>query len=98
MAVMMPRQSWTDERLDHFERSVNERFDRVDERFDRVDERFDRVDERFRQIDGRLERIEDDLHEVRNMVMGVQRTMAQGFIALCTVMAGGFAALAGIVG
>jgi archaellum component FlaC len=88
---MMPRQSWTDERLDHFEKSVNERFDRVDERFDRVDER-------FKQVEDRLERIEDDLHEVRNMVMGVQRTMVQGFIALCTVMAGGFAALAGIVG
>jgi archaellum component FlaC len=84
MTVMMPRQSWTDERLDHFEKSVNERFDRVDERLKRVE--------------GRLERIEDDLHEVRNMVMGVQRTMAQGFIALCTVMAGGFAALAGLVG
>ena len=30
MAVMMPRQNWTDERLDHFEKRVDERFDRID--------------------------------------------------------------------
>jgi len=34
---MMPRERWTDERLDHFEKRVDERFDQVDERLDRLD-------------------------------------------------------------
>ena len=80
MAVMMPRQNWTDERLDHFGKRVDERFDRVDERFDRVDERFatfkKEVDERFsyfesevklrfEQVDERLDRIEGETKEIR---------------------------------
>jgi hypothetical protein len=31
MVVMTPRETWTDERLDHFEKRVEERFDRIDE-------------------------------------------------------------------
>lgn len=30
MAVMVPRESWTDKRLDDFRENVNQRFDRVD--------------------------------------------------------------------
>lgn len=37
MAVMLPRERWTDERLDQFEKRVDERFDAVDERLDIVD-------------------------------------------------------------
>jgi tetrahydromethanopterin S-methyltransferase subunit G len=37
MAVMMPRQNWTDERLDHFERRVEERFEHIEKRLDRMD-------------------------------------------------------------
>jgi len=37
MAVMMPRETWTDQRLDEFKENVNQRFDAVDQRFDRVD-------------------------------------------------------------
>jgi hypothetical protein len=36
MAVMV-RESWTDERLDDFKESVNQRFDQVDRRFDLVE-------------------------------------------------------------
>lgn len=66
---MMPRENWTDERLDYFERGVNERFDgikvevarlekRMDERFDRVDERFKQVDAEFDRIDKRFEQVD----------------------------------------
>jgi hypothetical protein len=37
MVVMTPRQTWTDERLDEFKASVNQRFDQVDKRFDQVE-------------------------------------------------------------
>jgi tetrahydromethanopterin S-methyltransferase subunit G len=37
MAVMLPRERWTDQRLDDFEKRVDERFDRVDKRFDRIE-------------------------------------------------------------
>ena len=37
MVVMTPRETWTDERLDDFKASVNQRFDEVDKRFDRID-------------------------------------------------------------
>jgi hypothetical protein len=77
MAVMMPRQQWTDERLDHFEKRVEERFDQIDERLDRMDA---------------------DIRELRVAVMGVQRVMLQGFIAICTVMVAGFTAIAGGIG
>jgi len=80
----MPRERWTDERLDHFEK--------------RVDERFDRVDERFDQIDDRLDHMDADIRELRVAVTGVQRAMLQGFVAICTVMVAGFAAIAGGIG
>jgi len=34
---MMPRETWTDARLDEFAKRIDERFDRVDERFERVE-------------------------------------------------------------
>ena len=34
---MTPRQTWTDERLDEFKASVNQRFDEVDKRLDWMD-------------------------------------------------------------
>jgi hypothetical protein len=37
MVVMTPRETWTDERLDEFKASVNQRFDEVDKRLDRID-------------------------------------------------------------
>jgi hypothetical protein len=38
MAVMLPRESRTDDRLDQFEKRVEERFDAVDKRLDLIDE------------------------------------------------------------
>lgn len=34
---MVPRESWTDDRLDDFRENVNQRFDEVDKRLDRVE-------------------------------------------------------------
>jgi hypothetical protein len=38
------RDSWTDERLDNLNGSMNERFDQVDDRFEQIDSRFAQVD------------------------------------------------------
>jgi tetrahydromethanopterin S-methyltransferase subunit G len=59
MAVMAPRESWTDERLYEFAKRMDERFDDVDRRFDetnqRMDERFAEVNRRLDQVDRRME-------------------------------------------
>lgn len=88
---MMPRQSWTDERLDHFEKRVDERFDRVDERFKQVDERFDhferRVDERFDQMDKWVDLMNADIRELRQAMNQLNRTMSIGFVSLAVLIA-----------
>ena len=86
MAVMMPRETWTDGRLDEFEKRMDERFDRVDERFDRVDERFEWVDKRFDAVDKRFDSIEADIREIR-----------YGLIVLAGIMITGFLTLAGLI-
>jgi hypothetical protein len=56
MAVM-PRESWTDERLDDFRGEVNRRFDVVDKRLDETNQR---MEEGFARINDRL----DGLHRL----------------------------------
>ena len=58
------RESWTDERLDHFRERVEQRFDAVDRRFDEVDRRFDEVDRRFEAVDRRFDKVEVRLERV----------------------------------
>jgi archaellum component FlaC len=60
MAVM-PREKWTDERLDDLNAKVDVGFASVDKRFDKVDKRFDKVDKRFDAVDARFEKVEDKI-------------------------------------
>ena len=80
---MTPRQTWTDERLDHFEKRVDERFDRVDERFDNFEKS---VDERFAEVNKRLDRMEADIRELRQVVAGMSESMNRNFIALAMLV------------
>jgi archaellum component FlaC len=89
MVVMAPRQTWTDERLDEFKASVNQRFDEVDKRFDQVDKRLDGIDADIRELRG-------DIKQIRESMEAMQRTMVQGAIGICGVMITGFVALAGL--
>jgi uncharacterized protein YhaN len=77
--AVMPREEWTDQRIE-------KAFDRVDfdirallaemkEGFEQVDKRFDQVDKRFDQIDKRFERVDDKFD-------AVQRNMTTWAIAL----------------
>jgi hypothetical protein len=50
MAVMVPRENWTDQRLDDFKENVNQRFDAIDRRFEAVDRRFDSIDGELRGL------------------------------------------------
>jgi hypothetical protein len=51
MAVMVPRENWTDQRLDDLNKKVDDGFGRMDRRFEnleaRMDTRFESMEERF---------------------------------------------------
>jgi len=69
---MTARETWTDERLDEFKASVNQRFDEVDKRFD--------------QIDKRLDGIEADIRELRQAMTRMSESMNRNFIALAMLV------------
>jgi hypothetical protein len=58
MAVMMPREKWTDERLDDLNKKVDDGFARVDsdirELRSEMNARFEAVNVRFDALNGRL--------------------------------------------
>ncbi|HEY3436023.1 MAG TPA: prefoldin domain-containing protein [Solirubrobacterales bacterium] len=57
MAVMLPRETWTDKRLD--------------ERFDRIDERFDEIDKRLERIEGQISELRQTVSQMqRTMTTG----------------------------
>ena len=86
--VVMPREKWTDERLDKaFGRidgdlrelrvEMRKGFEQIDKRFEEMDRRFDQVDKRFEQMDRRFEVMDARFD-------AVQRNMLAGFIAAFT--------------
>ena len=85
------RESWTDERLDHFRARVDERFDRVDERFDEVDRRFGRVEFEMREM-------RTEIGGINARLDSMQRTMVYGVIALTAAIITGFGVMAGLLG
>lgn len=73
---MMPRESWTDQRLDDFKENVNQRFDAVDRRFDSVD-----AD--IRELRGEVKSMQ------RTMIYGfvtMSGIMATGFLTLASLI------------
>jgi tetrahydromethanopterin S-methyltransferase subunit G len=50
MAVMMPREKWTDDRLDDLNQKVDDGFKKVDGRFDKVDARFNHLDKKIDRL------------------------------------------------
>lgn len=101
----MARENWTDDRLDHLSERMDERFDKVDAEmkagFARVEAetnlRFQLVDQRFDQVDKEFALVREDVRELRVAVTGMQRTMTQSVVAICTIMTTGFATLIGLV-
>jgi hypothetical protein len=94
MAVMMPRERWTDERLDKaFDRvdgdirelrvEMRQGFERIDKRFDQIDKRFEKVDDKFDAMQSEMNagfaRIDEKFDRKFD---SLQRTMIIGFVTL----------------
>ena len=86
----MPRERWTDERLDEaFDRldsdirelrvEMRQGFERIDKRFDQIDKRFERIDKRFERVDDKFDAMQS---EMNLRFESVQRTMMMGFVTL----------------
>jgi DNA anti-recombination protein RmuC len=88
------RESWTDERLDDLNATVDRGFARVDERFQRVDERFDKVDERFERVNEEFKAVRLEMKEGFEAING---RMVQAVVAVCVGMLAGFGGLAGLI-
>jgi tetrahydromethanopterin S-methyltransferase subunit G len=58
MAVMMPRERWTDERLDELNKKVDTGFRDVGARFDRLE---GRMDTQFAELNQRFDRMQHTL-------------------------------------
>jgi tetrahydromethanopterin S-methyltransferase subunit G len=55
MAVMMTRETWTDQRLDDLNKKVDDGFAGVDARFDRLETR---MDKQFSELNQRFDRMQ----------------------------------------
>lgn len=82
MVVMTPRETWTDERLNHFEK-------RVDERFNEVDRRLEGIEGSIRELRAAIKSLHDDN-------MATNRVMMQGFITISGAIVAGCVAIAGV--
>lgn len=77
MAVM-PRETWTDERLDDFRGEVNRRFDEVDRRFDETNQR---MDAGFSEMRKEIHRLHDRMDAMNARFDAMQRAlMTIGFV------------------
>ena len=83
MAVMMPRETWTDQRLDDLNKKVDDGFEKVDRRFAEAKaetaERFDRLETQMKQMEGRFHNL--------NM------TLIGGFFVMIAAFIGGIASI-----
>jgi tetrahydromethanopterin S-methyltransferase subunit G len=106
MAVMVPRETVIEHRLDALEKKIDEgfaaskaemkkRFGDVDGRFGDVDRRFGEVDRRFGEVDRRFGEVNARLDEVNERLMRLE----DGFFALNrNLNAGLFVIVATLIG
>jgi chromosome segregation ATPase len=91
--VVMPRESWTDERLDDFRGEVNRRFDEVGARFDETNQRIDESNRRMEagfaemrrelgQVNQRLDALNDRLDGVQQMTTRIMAGLVFGLLAV----------------
>jgi hypothetical protein len=96
MAVMVPRETVTEHRLDVLEKKVDEGFARLDKKIDdglarvdkRIDEGFAAVDKRFKQIDERFGRLEDRMMRLEDGFFALNRTLSIGAITIVAALVG----------
>src|SRR5690349_25121972 len=76
MAVMMPREKWTDDRLDDLNKNVEDGFARLDKK---VDDGFARLD---KKMDDGFAWVDKDVRELRNDMNSRFNILASRFEAL----------------
>lgn len=82
MAVV-PRESWTDERLDDFREEVNRRFDEANNRLDRrIDETNQRMEEGFAVMRAEFQRLNDRLDALYHLMFRGMIAFGVGIIAV----------------
>jgi len=74
MAVMLPREKWTDERLDNRNQEVDTSLARIEVKLDEHSANFDRIDK--------------DIRELRDEIRGMNRTLFAGFLAVFAAIVG----------
>jgi hypothetical protein len=83
--VVMPRERWTDEKLDkafgRIDGDLRELRVEMRKGFEQVDQRFDQVDKRFEQVDKRFDRLEDSFGRLEIWFGTLCCTIIGGLIA-----------------
>jgi hypothetical protein len=77
MAVM-PRESWTDERLDDFRGEANRQFDETNQR----------MVAGFNQVNGRLDSIDDRLASLHRMLLQAAVALVVGLLGVIAALLG----------
>jgi predicted nucleic acid-binding Zn-ribbon protein len=83
MAVMMPREKWTDERLDDLQAEMREGFVRVEEEVKRLDGNIERLDEDIKRIDRNLSELG---REINIRFEGLQRNLQAAMVAVIVAL------------
>lgn len=102
--VVMPRERWTDEKLDkafgrvdgdlhELRMEMRKGFEKIDQRFEEMDKRFDQVDKRFEQVDKRFEQVDKRFEAMDARFDAVQRNMFIGLVTINATLVGGLFAL-----
>lgn len=96
----MPRESWTDERLDDLNAKADAGFNRLDQRFDRLEAgaisraEFDR---RFDEVNKRLDRADERVEQIDSRLYSMSRTMVIAAVTMSSSMIAGFGVLAAVL-
>jgi hypothetical protein len=104
VTVMMPRETWTDERLDDLNKKVDEGFARVDRDIKGLDKKVDagfaRVDKKMDEGFARVDRkIDEGIRDLRVDMKDLQRELNQRLDSMNNRLVGGlFVFIAALIG
>lgn len=97
MTVMVPREKWTDERLDDLNKKVDKGFEEtkaeIKELRREMDVRFNKVDARFGKVDARFESLQKEMKEGFE---GMYQLLFKSAVAIVVALCGIIGALIGI--
>jgi archaellum component FlaC len=88
MAVMMPREKWTDERLDNLQTEMRAGFAEVKIEIAGVKSEIKVLDERITGVEREMKRLDVDLRELRREINAMNRHMMAGFFMMVAAIIG----------